>query len=421
MDAKGYGNIPEILFDWITFLVKALPLRSVPTFIELLIGAMLTPTGFVTDAWLMVAMKRHWSSYFKWLQKGKWSWVALAQQLGQLLTQWCPNEQWYLAIDDTLVLRSSKKAPSSQFHHMHGNKANRPQFVRGQCWVSLSAIVKGQKQAWSIPLISRLTRACGNGNKLVTAGILLRVMRSFFTGATVLMDSWYMRGTLIASLQGMGYHVIGQVRKDTALYDVPERTGKRGRPRKYGEKYTPERVTNLEETCANVTIYGRQQSLRYRTVIAKARFLDGQLVKVVWVQFENEDGSLKPARLLLTTRTNMSGIDIIKAYAKRWSIEPMFHQLKNRWGWNETWQQSRQVLHRWVQIISLSYALVQLLTYWKESAGQEMHLDIPWRKHAPITAGLVRLKLQRNLQQVAVRDWWDVKSRIFKPPARAIE
>nr|WP_087463135.1 transposase [Oleiphilus messinensis] len=113
------------------------------------------------------------------------------------------------------------------------------------------------------------------------------------------------------------------------------------------------------------------------------------------MQFENEDGSLKPARLLLTTRTNMSGIDIIKAYAKRWSIEPMFHQLKNRWGWNETWQQSRQVLHRWVQIISLSYA--------------------------PITAGLVRLKLQRNLQQVAVRDWWDVKSRIFKPPARAIE
>uniref|UniRef100_UPI0026A48A2C transposase n=1 Tax=Oleiphilus messinensis TaxID=141451 RepID=UPI0026A48A2C len=130
-------------------------------------------------------------------------------------------------------------------------------------------------------------------------------------------------------------------------------------------------------------------------MIAKARFLDGQPVKVVWVQFENEDGSLKPARLLLTTRTNMSGIDIIKAYAKRWSIEPMFHQLKNRWGWNETWQQSRQVLHRWVQIISLSYA--------------------------PITAGLVRLKLQRNLQQVAVRDWWDVKSRIFKPPARAIE
>jgi len=416
MDNKGYGHIPQILFDWITFLVKALPLRSVPTFIELLIGAMLTPTGFVTDAWLMVAMRRHWTSYFKWLQKGKWSWVGLAQQMGQLLVQWNRNKQWYLAIDDTVVLRNSKKAPGSQFHHQHGSKANRPQFVRGQCWVSLSAIVEGQKQAWSIPLISRLTRVSGNGNKLVTTSILLRVMKSCFSGATVLMDSWYMRGRLITSLQGMGYHVIGQVRKDTALYEIPESTGKRGRPRKYGEKYTPERVAELKEARVKTKLYGRWQQVRYRTVTAKARFLDGRLVKAVWVQFENEDGSLKRTRLLLTTRTDMAGLDIVKAYAKRWSIEPMFHQLKNRWGWNETWQQSRQVLHRWVQVISIGYALVQLLTYWKEQAAEEIAFDIPWRNGTPVTAGLVRLKLERNLRQVAVRDWWDAKSRIFKPP-----
>ncbi|WP_087463134.1 hypothetical protein [Oleiphilus messinensis] len=62
MDAKGYGNIPEILFDWITFLVKALPLRSVPTFIELLIGAMLTPTGFVTE----VSNSDSQSPLFRW-------------------------------------------------------------------------------------------------------------------------------------------------------------------------------------------------------------------------------------------------------------------------------------------------------------------------------------------------------------------
>jgi hypothetical protein len=39
----------------------------------------------------------------------------------------------------------------------------------------------------------------------------------------------------------------------------------------------------------------------------------------------------------------------------------LFNQLKNRWGWKETWQQSRQVLHRWVQIPSVSYAIPRLL------------------------------------------------------------
>ena len=46
MDAKGYSRIPRELCYWITFLAEALPLRSVGTFIELLIGAMLTPAGF---------------------------------------------------------------------------------------------------------------------------------------------------------------------------------------------------------------------------------------------------------------------------------------------------------------------------------------------------------------------------------------
>ncbi len=34
------------------------------TFIELLIGAMLTPAGFVTEAYLVVTMRNHWSSYY---------------------------------------------------------------------------------------------------------------------------------------------------------------------------------------------------------------------------------------------------------------------------------------------------------------------------------------------------------------------
>lgn len=55
MGNKGYASIPGTLFECITFLARALPVRSVPTFIELLIGAMLTQTGFVTGAWLAAA------------------------------------------------------------------------------------------------------------------------------------------------------------------------------------------------------------------------------------------------------------------------------------------------------------------------------------------------------------------------------
>jgi len=70
MGNKGYGSIPGTLFACITFLARALPVRSVPTFIELLIGAMLTQTGFVTGAWLAINPLRSWGAYYKWLQEG---------------------------------------------------------------------------------------------------------------------------------------------------------------------------------------------------------------------------------------------------------------------------------------------------------------------------------------------------------------
>ncbi|WP_321532186.1 hypothetical protein [uncultured Desulfuromonas sp.] len=64
MDTKGYGNIPESLYDAITFLAQALPKRSVPTFLELLFGAMLTQNGFVTEAWLAIRPNPNFSPLF---------------------------------------------------------------------------------------------------------------------------------------------------------------------------------------------------------------------------------------------------------------------------------------------------------------------------------------------------------------------
>jgi hypothetical protein len=71
MGIKGHCTIPSTLLESITFLARVVPLRSVPTFIELLIGAMLTQTGYVTEAWLAINPLRTWTAYYKWLQKGK--------------------------------------------------------------------------------------------------------------------------------------------------------------------------------------------------------------------------------------------------------------------------------------------------------------------------------------------------------------
>jgi len=418
MDIAGYRHIPQALFEFITFLVQVLPLRSTPTFIELVIGAMLTETGFVTQAYLALPMKRNWSSYYKWIEKGKWSWVAVGVQMARLLIRMFPQPLWHLIIDDTLILRTSKKAPGSKIHREHSRKPNRPDFVRGQCWVSLAAVVENGLQAAAIPILSRLMRNEGNGSKLTAAKALIRVITPVFENFTVrlLLDSWYMRGTLLRAALKAGLQVIGQVRKDTALFRVPELRAKRGRPRKYGTKYTPDDIAMLPAISAQLFIYGKLQWMRYRSVIAKARFLDGRLVRAVWVSFEDEKRGVTQERLILATDINLEPYEVIEVYAKRWNIESMFHQAKNRWGWNETWQQSRQAVHRWLHILGIGYALPQLLAIKGGDKVTKLANTTPWREKDPVTAGRVRSGLVRIISHFPIRDWWSRKSRKFGPP-----
>jgi hypothetical protein len=417
MGNKGYGSIPGTLFECITFLARALPVRSVPTFIELLIGAMLTQNGFVTGAWLAINPLRSWSAYYKWLQEGKWSWVALGVQMARMVVTFFPQPVWFLIFDDTFIYRSSSKAPGSGVYHQHGNKANRPQYARGQCWVSMAlSITKGKKHS-AVPLLSRLMRTDGNTGKLDAAKTLLRSVARVFAGKQVfsLVDSWYMKWPYLRYVLTLGFDAIGQVRRDTALYSLPVITGKRGRPAKYGDKYTPDAVVALPEVRHWVFLYGKWQWVRYRTAVCLAKFLHGHQVRAVWMQFEDDAGKLSKQRLLLSTRSELRAEEIFKYYARRWSIEDLFNQMKNGWGWREAWQQSRQVLHRWTQILSAAYALPQLLaTYCGEQMEQLMRLT-PWRKKATVTAGQVRLGLRLFFGNVRVRDWWNPTCRKFQP------
>ena len=223
----------------------------------------------------------------------------------------------------------------------------------------------------------------------------------------VLVDSWTMRRCFIKSMQQRGFEVIGQVRIDTRLYDEPplKKKGQRGCPRKYGEKYTPKWIAPLKKTEAKLSLYGKEQTLRYRSKIVKVRFLEGQLVRAVWCEFKSDSGRWKSTGLMLNTNITLSSEEIIRSYGLRWSIESMFNQLKLAWGLKEAWQQTRQTLHRWVQITLVSYGLVQLLSCLDSQAVKDLCCHSPWRRHHPQTTGQIRKGLVCIFRHVSVRHW----------------
>jgi hypothetical protein len=408
------------LSEWISFLLPAVPIRSRATFIELLCGCLVSPEGWVTRSIVAISRRKHWTTYYKLIERGSVRTVRLARALFRLVLAVLPSDVLTLVLDDTLVPRSSASAPGCAYRHDHSRKTNRPPFLLAQCWVTVGVSVLGHGGAnLVLPILSRLVPTTGNRNKLVIALALLRALAGVADKPVrVLFDSWFMRARLVLPLLRRQIRVIGQARIDTALFlpPVAPTTPRRGRKRIYGERLSAEAVAHLPVTELSLSLYGQDQLLRLRSVVALARFLKGTPVRAVWCQFfdARKQTWTKP-RLLLATETELTAEAIVRLYARRWGIEPLFHNLKRWWGISNLWQQSRTALELWMQIRSTAWTLAQLLSL---AAGDAFPMEAvaPWRMKHPLTAGLVAQWLRMEFTGLAFRDGFDRKSQKFVFP-----
>jgi DDE superfamily endonuclease len=334
------------------------------------------------------------------------------------LVQWVfPAELVNLIIDDTLVPRCAKSGPGISIKHDHSHKANRPTFLNSQCWVTLALVVQVRLgSALTVPLRSWLVEASGQRGKLWVARQLIDAVRGQVKDARLLIDAWFMRRSLILPLLAQHVRIIGQVRRDTALYFLPQpEPPRRGRKRKYGLRIDVAVLAALPAKQMELTLYGKAQPVRIRSTIAAARFLKGLPVRVVWCEMRQADDTWSRPCLILATETALSAPEVVEIYAQRWGIEPLFHNLKRWWGVTNLWQQSKAALELWMQIRSTAYALTQLLALclWESFPLLEI---APWRKGVMITAGLFGQWLRMQFIGLRVRDACNPKSGHFVMP-----
>ena len=411
------ASVCVLLSRWISFLLVAVPSRSRRTFVERLIGGMLNPEGWVTRAIGAICREAHWTTYYKLIERAHVSVADLSIRLLQLVQGVFPAELVNLIIDDTLVPRCAKSGPGISIKHDHSHQANRPTFLNSQCWVTLALVVRVRLgSALTVPLRSWLVEESGQRGKLWVARQLIDSIRAHVQDARLLIAAWFMRRSLILPLLEQRVRIIGQVRRDTALYFLPQpEPPRRGRKRKYGLRIDAAVLAALPATKMELTLYGKAQPVRIRSVIAVARFLRGLPVRAVWCEMRQADNTWSRPRLLLATETELSAQAVVELYAQRWGIEALFHNLKRWWGVTNLWQQSTAALELWMQIRATAYALTQLLALrlWESFPVLEI---APWRKGAMITAGLFGQWLRIQFIGLRVRDACDPKSGQFVMP-----
>jgi hypothetical protein len=296
----------------------------------------------------------------------------------------------FAILDDTLAPRSSARAPGAAVRFDHAAKTNRPTFLLCQSFVTLSGVVPCRDRPRAAPIVTGLCRSVGHAGKLAIAKGLLRAVGHRLGPLYLLLDAWYMRGSLIRIALRLGHDVIGQVRRDTALFGLPAPRvpGTRGRRRLYGEKSSADAIAGLPVSIHHIAGYGGRAA-RLRHLVCRPRFLRGVIVRAVWCELEKRGGWAKQ-RLLLSTDPALSAPAIVEAYSNRWSAEPLFNALKLTDGLGAMWQRGRTALLRWLHLVQIGRALLVLLTARAEPEIVALVRVGGWRTAATLTPGLVK-------------------------------
>src|SRR3954463_7674172 len=266
MEPRPEAGLPATLGRWVGEIVLSIPQPARRTVAELIVGGLLAGGGHVTQAFLALTPRLGWQAYPWMLERGRFRLLGLVAALCGIVRREGHGGRCFAIIDDTLAPRASAKAPGAAVRFDHAHKRNRPAFLLCQAFVTLGTVVACRDRPRCVPIVTGLCRGPGHAGKIALAKALLRAVGDRLGPLCLLLDAWYMRASLIQAALRRGHAVVGQVRRDTALFGLPPpcAPGRRGRPRVYGERIDAAAAALLPAATHRIAGYGGRGAPRRR-------------------------------------------------------------------------------------------------------------------------------------------------------------
>jgi SRSO17 transposase len=306
-------------------------------------------------------LSRSLSSFTRFLGKNAWAVdevlaLALHHFFQTLKIQ--ARSVVFLLLDDTIITKTGKKIPGCGWYKDHAqNLAN----VFGHQWV-LAALL--YKQAL-MPLASRLyhpkgAKGCGRFQTKVTLAkkILQRLHLPRACKLYVLADSWYWSKELALTCRNYGYHMISQLKSNSVVWVKGSRTP---------VAQLASRTSAFREV--SIFLYGKNKTLQIAKFIVVVKGLGPVAVVVV-------KEKRKKTRYLISTHFLLPALEVVKFYARRWKIEQMIKDLKQRLGLGDYQIRNLQAIQRHVTLALLSYFTLVLLKILQWSRDKSISLTL---------------------------------------------
>jgi hypothetical protein len=434
--AKANWRCPSEWVEWSEWLAAGLHARNRWRLPVLLVGILFARGRRTVTTWLRAVGIRHdFADYYYFLAPLGRKTESVATQLFLLLLRLLPLPDRLLAVlDDSPTKRYGPKVEGADIHHNPTPGPADQKYLYGHIWVTLSLALRHPLWgALALPLRAMLyvrrktiptipkKRHWKFRTKLELAARLLEWLATLvkMAGKTlwVVVDGGYTKLPFLKRALAAGVVVVGRLRKDAALRDLPRplRPGQRrgrGRPRKYGKnkislaKRAGQKRGWQTVTC---TVYNETTTKTYKTFLATYRPAGG-VIRVVLVKEDHGWFAF------FCTDPAATVAEILEAFADRATIEQDFHDIKEVWGAGQ-----QQVRNIWtnVAVYHLNlwmHTLVELWSWRRQRAALGDRRDSPWDdadrrpSHADRRKALRRLILQNELS--AITAVWSLPRKI---------
>lgn len=277
----------------------------------------------------------------------------------------------FIIIDDTLIPKYGTHFDCYMKHHDHCNR-NGTSYLNGHNFVCLSITfpvkkVEGELKYISVPIGIKIYS--GNKSKLKLAEELIEIAMKYLNEYKVILlcDAWYSKSNVLNCVEKhANLNLFAAVRYDTAIYELPEKSTGRGRPRIRGNKLRTEDLNFVKEDDYYV---------------ARKEVLTKLFKNAVYIYVTTKDiDEHSKTRMFISTleypfsmkkseKTDMK----TNIYHVRWSIEVIFYELKTFWSFKDYKVRNQRSIELLLNITCIAFTICAIFG----CLNEELHLSSP--------------------------------------------
>lgn len=390
-------TLPTEVSSWIERMAGLLHRRSAWRMLPLFVGALFGQGRRTVASWLRGGeLGDDFRGYYYFLGSLGRNVKSLAWMLLRIaIDVVAPGDRLLFALDDSPTKRYGPCVEGAGIHHNPTPGPADQKFIYGHIWVTMSWVVR--HATWGtigLPLLAMLYVRKANlaslapwykvkfQTKLEQAAEMVEWLTWAVSGLGktlwVVADGAYAKKPFLRRAIEAGVVVVSRLRKDAALWTVPEVVPpgqrKRGAPRKYGK----DRISLAKRAghargwqTGTFELYGERVVKKYKTFLATYEPVGGA-IRVVLVKEEHGWFAY------FCTKVDASVEEILEAVADRSAIEQNYHDIKEVHGAGQ-----QQLRNYWANIAAFHvtmwwHTLIELWAWNKPQKELTDRSSSPW-------------------------------------------